>query len=138
MIVWSEEYRVGHPVIDADHQALIKIINDFHEKSNNYKEDKLLHETLKGLLAYSKDHFTREEKIQKECMYPYLDMHVSEHRVLVAQIMDMARTYFVEKKKPINKDSISYMNQFLKNWLIDHVMKFDTNMKEWLETGFGK
>jgi hemerythrin len=31
MIVWSEEYRVGHPVIDADHQALIKIIRAFCE-----------------------------------------------------------------------------------------------------------
>jgi len=138
MIEWREEYRVGHPTIDDDHQHLINIINDFHDKSKTSKEDRLLHETLKELLAYGKEHFSREEKIQKECMYPYSDMHSAEHRVLIAQIMAMAKTYFVDKSQPINHASLSYMNEFLRRWLIDHVMKFDTNMREWLESGFEK
>ena len=136
MIVWNEEYRIGHPVIDGDHQELINIINDFHNKSNDGQEEKLLHETLKRLLSYGKEHFAREERIQKECMYPYLDMHSAEHKVLIAQISDMARTYFIDKTQPIDQRSISYMNQFLNNWLIGHIKKFDTNIRGWLETGF--
>ena len=132
MIVWSEDLRIGNPVIDRDHLRLIEIINEFHEGSKNHDEHTVMHETLKALLAYGRDHFAREEKIQNECMYPYTTMHHSEHQLLIRQIEGMAKTYFIRKTKPIDHESLSYINTFLHHWLVDHIKKFDTNMREWV------
>jgi hemerythrin-like metal-binding protein len=91
-----------------------------------------MHETLKSLLVYSREHFQREEKIQRECMYPYATMHAEEHRRLISQVEDMARTYFIVKESLIDGAAIKVMNDLLKVWLIDHIKKFDTNMRDWV------
>jgi hemerythrin len=132
MLTLTDDLRIGHPVIDADHQKLIDIINEFIEHSKDANNEKIMHETLRGLFSYGRDHFAREEKIQKECMYPYHEMHAHEHNALLEQVQDIARTYFIAKSRPLNSRSISELNELLKIWLIGHVKKFDTNMREWV------
>ncbi|CAA7622330.1 Hemerythrin [Candidatus Terasakiella magnetica] len=132
MIELTNELRIGHPVIDADHQRLIDIINEFHEQSKTANNENNMHATLKSLLAYGREHFAREEKIQRECMYPYHSMHFHEHKALLEQVQDIARSYFIAKTRPINEKSLAELNEFLKTWLIGHVRKFDTNMREWV------
>ena len=134
MITWNEELRIGHPVIDADHQRLIEIINLFNARSENWEDDKILHETLKSLLAYGRDHFAREQKIQKECSYPECETHAAEHGILIGQVKEMAKEYFVEKLKPIDKTSIENMRDFLQHWLIDHILRYDTTMRGWVDS----
>jgi hemerythrin-like metal-binding protein len=132
MIKWSEDLRIGHPVIDEDHQQLIDIVNLFYSRSESWQEDKVLHETLKALLSYGRAHFAREEKIQKESMYPECERHSAEHKMLIGQVTSMARAYFVDKTMPIDKAAIDYMRKFLAHWLLDHIRKFDTTMKPWI------
>ncbi|WP_106003014.1 bacteriohemerythrin [Magnetospirillum gryphiswaldense] len=133
MIKLTPDLLIGNTTIDKDHEKLITIINDFLEHSKSLNNAKLMSDTLKALLDYTKFHFEREERIQKECMYPYHDMHLHEHNALVMQIQDMARTYFIEKSKPLDQHSVNILNQFLKTWLIDHIKKFDTNMRQWVD-----
>ncbi|ARJ67975.1 putative Hemerythrin [Magnetospirillum sp. XM-1] len=132
MLELTDDLRIGHPIIDADHQRLIDIINEFNDHSASLNNEKLMHETLKALLSYGREHFAREEKIQRECMYPYHNMHFHEHKALLEQVQDIARTYFIAKTRPLNERSISELNEFLKTWLIGHVKKFDTNLREWV------
>ncbi|RAU20014.1 hemerythrin [Paramagnetospirillum kuznetsovii] len=132
MLELTDDLRIGHPVIDTDHQRLIDIINEFNDHSASINNEKLMHETLKALLSYGREHFAREEKIQRECMYPYQNMHFHEHKALLEQVQDIARAYFVTKSRPLNEKSISELNEFLKTWLIGHVKKFDTNLREWV------
>jgi len=72
MISWTEELRIGHPVIDDDHHKLIEIVNEFFARQGGDDEKRILNDTLRSLLDYAHAHFKREEKIQKEAMYPYL------------------------------------------------------------------
>jgi hemerythrin len=132
MLELTDDLRIGHPVIDADHQRLIEIINEFLEHSKTVDNAKVLHETLKSLMAYGKDHFAREERIQQECLYPLQSGHVHEHANLLDQVRDIARTYFVAKTRPLTADSVIEVNELLKAWLIGHVKKFDTGMREWV------
>lgn len=132
MLELTDELRIGHPVIDADHQRLIEIINEFLEHSKTVGNAKVLHETLKSLMAYGKEHFAREENIQRACLYPFQPGHAHEHRALLDQVMDIARTYFIAKTKPLNESSVAEVNELLKAWLIGHVKKFDTGMREWV------
>jgi len=132
MLTLTDELRIGHPVIDNDHQRLIDIINDFTERENGHNEPALLHGTLKSLIEYAREHFEREQRIQAEAMYPYTEMHKAEHKVLLLQVTEMAKTYFVAKTKPLDQAAMAELRNLLRHWLIDHVRKFDTNMREWV------
>lgn len=132
MIVWDETLRVGHPTIDAEHKKLIDIINEFHRKSQFGEDSIVLHQTLKSLLEYGRKHFAAEERIQKECMYPYAEMHAKEHELLILQVTEMARKYFVERREIVDEKALREMNVFLRHWLVNHIQKFDTNMSGWV------
>ena len=132
MITLTDELRIGHPVIDHDHQKMIDIINEFIAHEGDHNEPQLLHNTLKSLVDYARDHFEREEKIQKEAMYPYVEMHKAEHKLLLAQVAEMARSFFVKKTKPLDQSALSDVRKLLQHWLVDHIKKFDTNMREWV------
>ena len=141
MLKLTEDLIIGNEIIDADHQGLIDIINRFLDEvkvcefvgdtiSNKYNE--IMHNTLKDLVNYTRGHFEREEQIQRECMYEYHDMHKNEHRALVAQVEEMARDYFVRKTKKIDIKALNELNEFMKFWLVNHIQKFDTNLKSWV------
>jgi hemerythrin-like metal-binding protein len=141
MLCLTDDMQIGNAVIDEDHRRLVEIINQFLEDSAVHTEfdgsstieyATVMHKTLKSLISYSKEHFEREERIQRECMYEYHDMHVHEHRAIVAQLEEIARTYFVNKSKPLNKGALIELNGFMKHWLINHVKKFDANMRKWV------
>lgn len=132
MIHWTEDLRIGHPIIDADHKRLIEIINEFLEHSKSLDNAQLMSETLKALLKYGQEHFAREQKIQQDCRYPYHAMHVREHNMLLVQIRAMGNEYFIDKGKPLDSDAIMELNRFMQHWLINHIKKFDTNMRDWV------
>ena len=132
MLTLTKELIVGHPLIDADHQKLIDIINEFEEHSKSLKNEQLMKDTIKALHAYGVEHFAREEKIQRECMYPHHETHCLEHKKLLKAVKDTAKAYFVEKTRLLNGESIKELNTFLMAWLIDHVKGFDVNMRTWV------
>ena len=143
MIHLTEDLMVGHSIIDGDHQRLIEIINEFIEKSTVHvifegstqgEYAKVMNVALKSLIAYTQDHFAREEKIQKESGYPHFEMHSHEHRVLVVQLKNIARKYFVSKSKPLGKDALIELQKFMNFWLTDHIRKFDCGMREWVSS----
>ena len=132
MLTLTKDLMIGHPIIDADHQRLIDIINEFEEHSKSLKNEQLMKETIKALHAYGTEHFAREEKIQRECMYPHHEKHCLEHKRLLDTVKSTAKAYFVDKTRVINEKSIKELNDFLKEWLIDHVKGFDVNMRTWV------
>lgn len=132
MLVLTDEYRVGHSVIDGDHEKLIEIINTFHTCAATQSEQEVLHQTLKKLLDYGREHFVREQKIQQECKCPDVAMHAMEHSGMLEQIKDMAKAYFVDKSIDINSKALADMSDFLNKWLIEHIAKFDLKMKKWV------
>ncbi len=131
MITWTTDLSIGHPVIDADHRKLIDIINEFTLHSSDWTKARLMHETLKRLLLYGMEHFEREERIQHDCKFPYCAEHQAEHRLLLAQVEEMARRCFVTRETAIDADSVLSMRRFLAHWLIDHIKAHDMRMVGW-------
>ncbi len=133
MLKLTDELRIGHDLIDGDHQKLIDIINEFQEHSRVIENERLMHETLKALLTYGREHFEREEAVQRSILYPMQRKHFHEHKFILDQIHDIARSYFVTKSRKINTESIAELNSFLKLWLVGHVKNFDTVMRDWVK-----
>lgn len=132
MIKWSEELRIGHPVIDNDHQKLILIINEFLGNEGKVDDTQVLNRTLKSLIEYANAHFAKEIQIQRESGYPQVAMHEAEHKVLLTQIKAMAKDLFIDKNRQIDRNALDDMRRILRHWLIDHIKNFDTHMREWV------
>ncbi|QYZ66288.1 MAG: bacteriohemerythrin [Gammaproteobacteria bacterium (ex Lamellibrachia satsuma)] len=128
-IEWSESMSVGNPSIDQDHKIIVKLINQLHQHAGVVEDRKALGSALNTLIDYTLYHFSREERVMKACRYPLFEDHKRRHEKLIEQVVDIARR-FSEKKEDIVKDEFL---DFLKNWLINHILKQDMGFSPYAE-----
>jgi hemerythrin len=133
MLSWRDELSVGHPGIDADHKHLIDIINHFEELVQAWPGEKVMHEVLLELQDYTVSHFRREEDLQRACGYPFHTEHATEHGDLLDHVTDLAKRYFIRRSMPVTQDSLSELAKFLREWLVNHIIKSDLRMKPYIQ-----
>lgn len=126
MIEWREGMSVGNAVIDADHKRLIAIINRF-EKGGGEIADAVLIE----LMNYADAHFMREEIILRNCRFPFLDAHHKSHQRMVGELTALLESWEVTPRadQALKIDEIA---NFLRYWLVDHILKEDLPMKPYV------
>lgn len=118
--VWTDELNLGIPIIDQQHKVLFQMISDlFDAVSENRSKD-----ALGGLLArlreYTVRHFGMEEEYFKRFGYEEIEAHMAYHHKLTDQVIDF------EKKFNAGDGKIGpELLQFLKDWLIKHIMETD-------------
>jgi len=127
-ILWREAMSVDGGVIDADHKALIAIINEFGEALPSVGARDHLYNVILKLDNYAKMHFRREEDLQKSMNYPECDSHHREHVKLIAALSHVRAELAAAQETELDVVH-KRMTDFLHNWLIDHVIKLDLRMK---------
>lgn len=138
-IAWREELSIDHGVIDEDHRNLVAIINEFEHhvmegsKEGNQIDFDRLHKILVELHQYTEGHFQREEEIQIRILYPYHDAHKHEHADLVAHFKQMVQRFQSLHKGPEAARFVRDMAEFLKGWLINHIIHSDRRMKPYID-----
>jgi len=132
MLVWRDDLSIGHPVIDNDHKRLIAIINDFQNTVTKWPAESVLNEALYGLYDYARQHFEREEAIQAACGFPYAEEHKKEHSDLLRTVTNEVDCLFISKTKPVTTASIQFVSELLQHWLIEHIIKSDRRMREYV------
>jgi len=126
-IQWREQFNVGNDLIDSDHQYLLEIINKA-ERSLSGQHHHRLTPLLDELARYGKAHFEREELIARAVGYPKAEqLHIS-HEQLVAKLVEFCG----EMDTVWTEQSIAAFTGFLRDWLLNHVIKEDMLMKPWL------
>jgi len=123
-IVWRSKMSVGEPVIDNDHKRLISLINDY-EKAIEAKSVNLLKNSFDKLLEYTEIHFNREENLMRAIHYSGYKDHKIMHQLLIDNL-NRFHHQVVHKGEHI---SISKANDFMHDWLIDHVLNEDMKIK---------
>lgn len=129
LIEWSNEWTIGHKVIDYDHQMLVNITNQVYDIRRLPKiRVSEVKKTLDHLVQYVEQHFAREEEIFKKTKYPLCEQHIAMHRELEKVVRDIS---FLYQKDPdlLNFDEIL---EFLRRWLIDHILKHDKGYAKYL------
>jgi len=117
---WRAEYSVGIPQIDAQHQGLIKLINDLHAAMTAGKGREAIAPIIDQLIRYTESHFAAEEAMLRQRSYSKLAGHQDVHKHLTNQVYEL-RDKFQAAKLSI---TIEVMH-FLKSWLADHIMVHD-------------
>lgn len=136
-IVWRDEMSIDGGIIDQDHRTLIAIINEFFAIREDLREFSELSKLLGKLHIYTEVHFGREETLQRAAHYPYNEAHHHEHETLLrelAKVNTELNGYApAEPDAPVAPETLhafhEHVAQFLRHWLVDHIIKSDLRMK---------
>lgn len=128
-LVWRQDICVGDDGIDNDHKRLISIINSAEDVINGSGSRRDLERVLAQLDQYTKEHFAREEELQRRVGYPFHEAHVLEHKNLIRTLTE------IRSRVSGAKDAYSYekvlkgLVDLLEDWLMNHVMLHDLRMR---------
>ena len=124
--------NVGIKAIDDDHLGLVELINSFEEAAVNSgsKPDAtkraLMRAILGRLRSYAEEHFAREEELQQAAGYYGLEENRREHQRLTRELTAMTEQFQSTEGSGLSHQELA---KFLKEWLLNHVIKIDLKMK---------
>lgn len=128
-IEWSDLFSVSIGKIDHQHKDLVQILNDFHGAFVSGAGTGHAFATLNRLVKYAEDHFSNEETLMEEVHYPGLIKHKLEHERLLKEIFELEEK--LEKKE---RELDSELFEFIKNWLLHHILEFDKQLEAHFKT----
>jgi hemerythrin len=124
---WKDSYSVAVPKYDAQHKKLIELVNKLHQSMSEGKGREVLEGILTELIKYTKTHFADEENELKRLSYPDFVNHKREHDKLTADVMK----FYDDFKAGKGSVTVEILN-FLKNWLMNHIMGTDKKYGQFL------
>lgn len=124
---WNDSFSVGVEKFDYQHKILIDLINQLLEAMREGNEKQEVSRVIEGLIEYTEFHFGDEEKIMKQYSYPGLVKHTDEHKLFIEKIK-VFRSNIRSGKLTV----IDEINQFLHDWLLDHIMGEDKKFGPYL------
>ena len=120
LIDWDSSLSLDLPEIDAQHLALVQLINDLHAAMIGGKSQEVLGETLDRLIAYAESHFSTEEAYFTQSGFLQAVAHKTAHREFVDKVQEFKQD-FAAKKVMLSMEIMA----FLKDWLVQHIMGTD-------------
>ncbi|WP_448187249.1 bacteriohemerythrin [Azospirillum sp. sgz301742] len=127
MIKWSDALLIGIPEIDDQHRAFVTLVDRFQALSQHHPSRDKLRAILVDLMSYAEVHFIAEERHMRCAGYPRLVAHALKHHAAAASIHALLAqdTGSIERYR--------FLANFLKTWLVDHIMGDDKAFGAWIE-----
>ena len=127
MIQWNAGFEVGYGLIDSQHRRLVEILNVVMDGLKKPTGDTATQTALKGLVDYTRTHFSAEDKLMVEHNYPDIAVHRKQHSDLIAKV-DALLEDVKAGKQLVGPKTV----MFLQNWLVDHILKTDKKLATFL------
>lgn len=131
-IAWREAMCVGEPTVDSDHKHLVDLINAFEIAISGKIDHRKVARVLLGLVEYTGEHFAREEELQLAIRYPYHESHRRSHRDVLRKLSEIVAVYTKTPDGPERDGMVRGLANFLKEWLVDHIIQSDLRMKPYV------
>jgi hemerythrin-like metal-binding protein len=133
-IEWTDEFKLGLPVIDAEHRELLEVCNQFLDAVNNGQAVAELARILEKMILLTRAHFVAEERMLDRNGYPGLVVHKAEHERLLIQAEALLARY----RDAAQEDEIRSLTlesaSFLQTWLLDHIRTNDRPYQPFLRS----
>lgn len=128
LIEWKDEFSVGIPGVDHEHQELVAIINELYAHlSDNGEKDQVM-DFLGEIYAKISAHFALEEKEMRERSYDHYDEHKDDHERLLDELRDMMDDF--EDSERFSEEQLS---EALNRWFVDHFKTQDSRLHRFLD-----
>lgn len=128
LIQWNDTFSVKVPSLDAQHEQLIKILNDLHEAMLAKRGNEVLAQEVARLHQYARTHLKTEEELLQKHGYPNFAAHKAQHDAYLAKVKDIE----TEMRNGGMTVPIHLMN-FLKQWWTSHILKTDRDYADFLK-----
>lgn len=115
-IIWSDNNKLGVPIIDEQHRGIISTINSLYYFIRIGRGEEILKTILTTLEQYAEIHFKTEEELMTQANYPAVD----EHRVLHETLIEKTKRFSVEADR-----DTGLVLKFLREWWLGHINKED-------------
>lgn len=125
LLEWSDNYSVGVELFDRQHKKLIDLINELNESMKKGEGKAKVGDIIDKLLNYAAEHFKSEEDYFSQYGYPEEQEHRKQHKSFVEDVTKFKLDFDRDKLFL----SIEVMN-FLKDWLIKHILDSDKNYSD--------
>lgn len=120
-VEWTEEFSVGIPEVDREHQTLLALINELYDAVESGVGHEALNKVLDGLILYVSYHFAHEEGLFLRTKYPGYEKHRQQHQALTGMVKEIYLDFQAGKSDTLPQQVL----EFLKNWLYDHILGAD-------------
>jgi len=125
MIEWDDKFSVGVQGIDEEHKKLIDIINKA-AVTNKFKKIRVVLATLDEMINYAGYHFLTEETYMVGSDYPEYLFHRNEHIGFTDKVIDFQNRVVSGDSQVVNE-----AQEFLKQWLVNHIQETDSRYTDW-------
>ncbi len=116
----ADEYGLGVPEMDHEHQGLVALINELARLARDRAEREELRTAMTKFIIYAKMHFRDEENLMKKILFPFYQEHRAAHELLMRSLNEFFN--IVDTGAGILPRSFFI---FLRNWLLDHINSED-------------
>jgi len=127
VIKWKEDYKIGIPQIDEQHQKLFEICDRAYDLLKNRiyldKYDKII-QILEELKEYTIYHFKFEEDYMQKIGYKKLLSHKVYHNDFIQKI----NTMDLEKIDHKQDEAILEVLDFVLKWIENHILSEDKKL----------
>ncbi len=123
---WTDTLATGSAVIDAQHRALFKLVNELQSAAAEGRVLLTFH-AINQLTQYVRLHFATEEHLMKRYGFPNYQQHVEEHRVFAQHLQDL----MIDNTR---EDTSAAMVRFLSRWLVEHIARSDMEYVAYFST----
>ncbi len=120
---WTDDLYTGSSLIDGDHRTLIESLNAFFGSMQSDQGNGRISEAMNDLIAYTREHFGREEAEMARIQYVAAQAHRAEHAKLLRQLIELKE--MLEAGGRMNTPAVA---DFLSGWLRDHILATDMKL----------
>ncbi len=117
-IVWSDNNKLGIPIIDEQHRGIVSTINSLHYFIQTGHGHEIIRPTMIILEQYVDIHFKTEQALMAEANCSALDEHIVLHEELLKRTKNLS----IDAKRRKDSDMVL---KFLKEWWLYHINKED-------------
>jgi HAD superfamily hydrolase (TIGR01509 family) len=127
-IQWKDLYNTGNKKIDAQHKALLEVLNQLIDLVGERRDPDLVAGIFHRLCEYVLTHFATEERYMRAYGYPRLVEHEALHATFVQKLLALNGAY-----DPADPRLVDETLEFIKNWYLDHIIKSDLDYVPFLQ-----
>ncbi len=124
-MLWSDRFSTGVPRLDAQHQLLFRMVDDFRLAVEEGRGERVYGEFLASLELYSRMHFSAEE----ECMFrfrcPAAAANRVGHEAFRVMVAELRRS---QAESGFRLQDADHATRELDHWLIEHIGRIDTQL----------
>ena len=127
-VEWKDSYRIGIPLLDAEHKNLFLAINTYIDSIHLGRGVKFSQTVIDTIVDYAETHFKREESMMLEKGYPNLAEHKRDHNKFIIDVADY-------KKLQLDGFGVDEeLGRFLGEWITNHEIDEDAQMKDFFQS----